>query len=97
MVVLVAAAVWMSIAILQTPRVPLLCIAVGLGAIGGILFVRAPASTSKGKQQYVAGALGVAGLVIVTVGIGHHLVAGLTTVALLAVSSPSVIRWIAGE
>jgi hypothetical protein len=96
-VALLAAGVWMSIAILQTPRLPLLCIALGLGAIGGMLFVRSPASTSTGKQQYLAGALIVAGLVVVTVGIGHHVIAGLTTVGLLAGSSPSVIRWIAGE
>jgi hypothetical protein len=39
----------------------------------------------------------VAGLALVTVGIGHHLAVGLATVALLAGSSPWVIRWIAGR
>jgi len=36
-------------------------------------------------------------VVLVTVGIGHHLAVGLAMVALLAGSSPWVIRWIAGR
>ena len=96
-VVLLAALAWMSVAVLQTPRLPLLCVAAGLGVVGGLLFVRAPAGTATGRRQYAAGALGVAGLALVTVGIGHHLAVGLATVALLAGSSPSVIRWIAGD
>jgi hypothetical protein len=87
----------MSVAVLQTPRLPLLCIAAGVGAVGGTLFVRAPAATVAGRRQYAAGALGVVGLALVTVGIGHHLSVGLATVALLAGSSPWVIRWIAGK
>jgi hypothetical protein len=96
-VVLVAALAWMSVAVLQTPRLPLLGIAAGVGAVGGTLFVRAPAATAVGRRQYGAGALGVAGLALVTVGIGHHLAVGLATVALLAGWSPWVIRWIAGR
>ena len=92
---LLAAAVWIAVAILQTPRLPLLVLAAGLGAVGGILFLRAPAATPAGRREYVAGACGVAGLVLVTVGVGHHLVAGLTVVTLLAGSSPALIRWVA--
>jgi hypothetical protein len=96
-VAFLAAGVWMAVAVLQTPRVPLLGVAAGLGAVGGILFVRAPAATSRGTRQYLTGALAVAGLAVVTVGIGHHLTVGLTVVALLAGSSPTLLRWIAGE
>jgi hypothetical protein len=92
---LLAAAVWIAVAILQTPRLPLLVLAAGLGAVGGILFLRAPAATPAGRREYVAGACGVAGLVLVTVGVGHHLGAGLVTIAVLAGSAPSVVRWIA--
>jgi hypothetical protein len=94
--IVLAALAWMSLAVLQTPRLPLLCVAAGLGVVGGTLFVRAPAGTAGGRRQYAAGAVGVAGLALVTVGIGHHLAVGLATVALLAGSSPTVIRWIAG-
>ena len=94
---LVTAATWIAIAILQTPKAPLFCIAVALGAYGGVLFVRDPISTRRGRHQYVVGALGVAGLVLVLVGLRHHLLVGLTVFSLLAGSSPSLIRWIAGE
>jgi hypothetical protein len=96
-VALLAASVWVAVAILQTPRLPLLVLAGALGAIGGMLFVQAPASTPRGRQQYVAGASAVAVLVLVTVGIGHHLALGLATVAVMAGSSPSVVRWLAGR
>ena len=94
---LVTAATWIAIAILQTPKAPLFCIVVALGAYGGVLFVRDPISTRRGRHQYVVGALGVAGLVLVLVGLRHHLLVGLTVFSLLAGSSPSLIRWIAGE
>jgi hypothetical protein len=93
-VALVTAAAWIAIAVLETPRLALLGVAVGLGAIGGILFVKAPGSSPRGRRQYVSGALLVAGLVLVMVGVAHHLEAGLVTVALLAGSSPSVLRWV---
>jgi hypothetical protein len=94
---LVAAAALISIAVLQSPRLPLLTLAFALGSIGGILFVKAPASSPAGRRQYVGGALGIAGLVLVTVGVGHHVELGLTVVAVLACTSPSVVRWIAGR
>jgi hypothetical protein len=93
---LVAASAWIAIAVLQSPRLPLLGITVGLGAMGGILFVRAPASTVRGRRQYVSGVLASAGAVLVTVGVGHHLLAGMMVAALLACSSPSVLRWLSG-
>jgi hypothetical protein len=89
-------AVWIGVALLQTPRVPLLLLVGGLSLAGGLLFVRAPLSTSTARRQYALGVLAVAGLVLVTVGVGHHLVAGLTVVTLLAGSSPALIRWIDG-
>jgi hypothetical protein len=95
-VVLVAAAAWIAIAILQSPRLPLLGMAAGLGAVGGVLFVRAPASSAEGRRQYAVGALVVAVAVLVVIGVGHHPEAGLTVVVLLAGSSPQLIRWIAG-
>jgi hypothetical protein len=94
-VALIAAAVWIAVAVLQTPRLPLLGVAIGVGAIGGTLFVKARVSSPRGRRQYLNGALLVAGLVLVIVGFGHHLEAGLVTVALLLGSSPSVLRWIA--
>lgn len=64
--------------------------------VGGILFVRAPASSSRGRCQYAAGALLAGGLVLVTVSVGHYPEAGLTVVTLLTGSAPALIRWIAG-
>jgi hypothetical protein len=92
-----SAGVWTAIAVLQTPRLPLFCLAAALGAVGGTLFVRAPVRSAKGRQQYVVGAAAVAGLVLVIVGMGHHLTAALTVVALLGGSSPAVLRWLAGS
>src|SRR3954453_7975009 len=94
---IVTAATWIAIAVLQTPRFPLFCIAAALGAYGGILFVRDPVSSRRGRHQYVAAALAVAGLVLVLVGLRQPLLLGLTVFAVLACSSPSVIRWVAGE
>ncbi len=94
--ILVAAAVWIVIAILQSPRMPLLGMVAGLGGLGGIPFVRAPGWSAEARRQYAVGALIVAVVVLVIIGIGHHPEAGLTVVAVLACSSPHVIRWIAG-
>jgi hypothetical protein len=94
---LLAAAGWVSIALLQTPRLPLLTLAVGLGAVGGVLFLRVPTRTRTGRSRYLAGAGLVAGVVLVTVGVGHHLEAGLATIVLVAGSAPPVLRWVAGR
>lgn len=96
-VALVAAAVWIAVAILETPILPLLGVTVGLAGYGGIFFVKARVSPAQRTHQYLTGALGVAGLVLVIIGFRHHLEAGLVTVALLAGSSPSVLRWIANS
>ena len=90
----VTGAVWVMIAILQTPRLPLALLVV-LGAVSGVLVVNSTDSTERGGREYAAGAGAAAALVLVTVGIGHHLGDGLTVVALLAGSSPAVIRWVA--
>jgi glutamate 5-kinase len=91
------AGVWTVIAVLQSPRLPLFCLAAAVGAIGGTVFVKAPARSTKGRKQYVVGAAAVAGLVLVAVGMGHHITAGLTVLALLGASSPAVLRWLAGS
>ena len=94
-VALLLGAVWIAIALLQTPRLPLLAVAVSVGAVGGTLFVKERSWTARGGRQYLTGVLGVAALVLVTVGVGHHLEAGLTMLACLAGSSPWLLRWVA--
>jgi hypothetical protein len=95
-VALCAASVFVAIAVLQSPSLPLLGLVLPLAAYGGILFVRSSAFSSQGRREYVAGALRVGGAVLVTVGAGHQVEAGLTVGALLAGTSPAVLRWIAG-
>jgi molybdopterin biosynthesis enzyme len=96
-VALCGASVWIVVAVLQTPRLPLLGLVVGLGAAGGMLVTRASISTPGGRSQYVRGALAAGGLVLVAVGMGHHLTLGLAGAACLAVTSPAVLRWVAGR
>jgi hypothetical protein len=84
---LAAAAVLVALAILQSPPLPLLGLVVGLAALGGLLFVTAPATTPLARRQYADGAL-------VAVGIGHHVTVGLAVVGLLGCSSPWTLRWI---
>jgi hypothetical protein len=93
----VTAATWIAVAILQTPWAPLFALATAIGAYGGVLFVRAPISTRRGRRQYLAAALGVAGLVLVMAGVRQHFLLGLTVFSVLACSSPSLIRWVAGD
>ena len=91
---LAAAAVWMVVAVMQSPRLLLVCLVVALAAFGGLYSVGAPIRTAAGRRQYLRGAARVAGAVLVVVGIGHHLAAGLLVVALAAVSSPAVVGWL---
>ena len=91
------ASVLIAVALVQTPPLPLVGLAVGLGAAGGVLLTRTSISTGQGRLEYVRGSLAVAGLVIVVVGMGHHLELGLAIVAGLAVTSPPVLRWVAGR
>ena len=94
--VLIVAVVFGAIAVLQSSWLPLLGLTALLGAYGGIFFVRAPGSSAAGRRQYVTGALAVAGVVLVLVGVRYHIEAGLTVVTVLIGSSPHVIRWITG-
>jgi hypothetical protein len=96
-VTLLVCSAWVAVAVVQTPLVPLLGLAAGLGGYGGIFFVREPASTRKGRRQYVDGALLVAGAVLVIVGFRHHLELGLATCVVLTGSAPAVVRWVAGS
>ncbi|HEX5087629.1 MAG TPA: hypothetical protein VFV89_07470 [Nocardioides sp.] len=93
----VTAAAWIAIAVLQTPWAPLFALATALGAYGGVLFVRAPLATGRGRRQYAAAALAVAGVVLVMAGVRQHFLLGLTVFSWLAGSSPQVIRWVAGD
>lgn len=90
----VTAAVLMALAIVESPPLPLLGLVLGLGTFGGLVAVRAPVTSSRGRRQFADGALGVASLVLVAVGIGHQLSLGLAAVGLLGVSSPWTLRWI---
>lgn len=79
---------------MQSPRLPLVCLVVSLAAFGGMFTVRSSIRTATGRRQYLVGAARVAGAVLVVVGIGHHLTAGLAVVALSAASSPAVVGWL---
>ncbi|HCB05476.1 MAG TPA: hypothetical protein PLZ93_08840 [Nocardioides sp.] len=94
---LTAAGVFATLAILESPRLPLAGLVVGLGGLGGVVCVRAPARTPLARRQFVRGALVVAGTVLVVIGVGHHLNLGLAVVGLLASCSPWTLRWITGS
>ncbi len=89
---LLAAAAWIAVAFVQTPMVPLLALAIANAAWGGIFFVRAPASSLRARSEYLGGVVAVAGLVLTLVGISHHVEIGMATIALLAGTSPSLLR-----
>jgi len=90
----VAAGLFGSLAVLESPVLPLLGLVIGLGAVGGVVFVKVPAPSALARQQYVRGSLLVAGTVLVTIGIGHHPADGLAVVGLQASCSPWTLRWI---
>jgi hypothetical protein len=90
-----AAVVWSVVAILQSPPLPLLIVVTALSSCGGLLVERTPWVSPAALWRYVRGALGTAVCVLALVGIGHHVEAGLTVVALLVGTSPAVLRWIA--
>jgi hypothetical protein len=91
--VLLATAVWIAVAILLTPPVPLLEITAATAAWGGIFFIRAPASTVQARREYAGGVLRIAWFVLLMVGLGHQVAGGVATFAVFALSSPSVTRW----
>lgn len=92
-----ASAVFVVLAILQSPPLPLLSLVLALASIGGVPFVQSPIGSAQGRREYAAGAAASAGLVLVAVGIGHHPTLGLTIVAVLLASSPWTLRWISGS
>ncbi|QWF23672.1 hypothetical protein KM427_08240 [Nocardioides sp. LMS-CY] len=87
----VTAAGWAGVAVLQSPRLPLALLVLSLGAVGGLLLGTGPWAAGSPTRRYAAGALRAAACVLVVVGIGHHLEAGVATVTLLAATSPVVL------
>lgn len=91
-----AAAAWSVVAITQSPLVPLSLLVLSLSLCGGMLAVQAPRRSAFTKYPLLRGAVCASTAVLVTVGIGHHFVAGLVTVAMLAATSPALVRRIGG-
>lgn len=87
-----AAAAWIADAVTQSPLVPLSLLVLSLSLCGGLLAVQAPRRSTFTTRRFLYGTLCVAAAVLVTVGIGHHIVAGLLTLAPLAVMSPALVR-----
>ena len=88
---------WATIAVVQSPPLPLLLLVTALGCCGGLLVITARWPASPAPSRFVAGVLLTAVCVLVIVGIGHHVEVGLATVAVLTATSPSALRWIVGE
>jgi hypothetical protein len=95
-IALSGAGVFGALAVAESPVLPLLGLVVGLGVVGGALFVEEPARSQRARQQYLRGALLVAGAVLIIIGVGHHLAIGLAVVGVLASCSPWTLRWITG-
>lgn len=87
-----AAAAWIVVAVTQSPLGPLSLFALGLSFYGGLLAARTPRMSVVTMRRFVVGMLSTAAAVLVIVGIGHHVVAGLVTVAALAATSPDLAR-----
>jgi hypothetical protein len=81
---------WSVVAVLQSPRLPLLLLTASLGVLGGLASVAVRAPRPADRRFLAGAALAVLGA-LVSVGVGHHLGIGLATVALLAATSPPVI------
>jgi hypothetical protein len=92
-----ATAVFATIAMLQSPRLPLLALTVGLAALGGLVFARLASTAHWAWPEYREGAIRVGVTVLVIVGAGHQLTAALATAAVLAGSAPQTLRWINGS
>ena len=93
----VAVVVFVVIAVLQTPRLPLLAMTCGLALVGGLAVVDAPVGSRRARRQFARGSACVALALLVLVGAGHHLTAALTTLGLLAGTSPWTLHYVAGE
>jgi hypothetical protein len=87
-----AAAAWIADAVTQSPLVPLSLLVLSLSFYGGLLAARTPRMSAVTTRRFVIGMLSTAAAVLVIVGIGHHVVAGLVTVAALAATSPALVR-----
>src|SRR4051812_20103520 len=73
------AVTFLVIAVLQTPRPPLLALTSGLALMGGLMVVGSPGSWGRAWRRFRTAAGLVAVAVLVLVGAGHHLTAALTT------------------
>ena len=91
-----AAATSIAVAVTQSPLVPLSLLVLSLSPCGGKLAVQAPPRTTFTRRRFLYGTLCAAAAVLVAVGIGHHLVAGLVTVVALAATSPAFALRISG-
>jgi hypothetical protein len=96
---LVAAALtatgWMTVAVLQTPWLPLAALVALLGGYSGLLVRQRSNRHADRYRQYLIGAITAAGLVLMLVGMGHHPGIGLGMLAVLTASSPTVLKWVA--
>lgn len=91
----VAVAAWSVDAVAQSPRAPLALLVTGLGLLGGLVLAVAPLPAQPRGRRFLTGVVCAVGCVLVTVGVGHHLGAGLLTVLLVAATSPPAIPWLA--
>jgi hypothetical protein len=88
-----AAAVSIAVAVTQSPSGPLSLFVLSLSFYGGLLVARPPRVSAVAMvRRFVNGMLGTAAAVLVTVGIAHHVAAGLATAAVLAATSPALFR-----
>lgn len=91
------AAVWIAVAVTDSPPGALTLLVLAVSLYGGLLVVRSPWTSASTLRRVVTAILGTAAGVVVVVGIGHHVVAGLATVVALAVTSPAVLRRVAAR
>jgi hypothetical protein len=88
-----AGAAWIAVAVTQSPLGPLSLFALCLSFYGGLLaasLLRASAVSTM--RRFVNGMLGTGAVVLVMVGIAHHVAAGLASAAALVATSPALFR-----
>jgi hypothetical protein len=90
-----AAAAWIAVAVTQSPLGPLSLFILGLSLYGGMLAAGTPLMSVVTLRRFGIGMLSTAAAALVITGIGHHVVAGLMTVAVLAATWPDLVRRIA--
>jgi cytochrome bd-type quinol oxidase subunit 2 len=86
---------WITVAVLQTPWLPLVALVALLGGYGALLVLQRSNRHADGHRQALIGAVAAAGMVLMLVGMGHHPGIGLGALAVLTASSPAVLRWVA--